>query len=104
MKKKILIRIFPVAGPLPDTPHLAKSLKASFSNCYLTLFNERGCLSFLHTLRNKADIEEMKIMKNFIRKNDYVRNKDRQDPIAVLKLSDENVIKHMKEIGFVVHT
>ena len=46
----------------------------------------------------------MKIMKNFIRKNDYVRNKDRQDPIAVLKLSDENVIKHMKEIGFVVHT
>ena len=31
----------------------------------------------------------MKIMKNLIRKDDYVRNKDRQDPIAVLKLSDE---------------
>ena len=46
----------------------------------------------------------MKIMKNLIRKDDYVRNKDRQDPIAVLKLSDENVIKHMKETGFVVHT
>lgn len=46
----------------------------------------------------------MKIMKNFVHKNDYVRNKDQQDPIAVLKLSDEKVIKHMKEIGFVVHT
>ena len=46
----------------------------------------------------------MKIMKNLARKNDYVRNKDQQDPIAVLKLSDEKVIKHMKEIGFVVHT
>ena len=55
-------------------------------------------------MRNKSDIEEMKIMKNLTRKNDYVRNKDQQDPIAVLKLSDEKVIKHMKEIGFVVHT
>ena len=55
-------------------------------------------------MRNKSDIEEKKIMKNLARKNDYVRNKDQQDPIAVLKLSDEKVIKHMKEIGFVVHT
>ena len=58
----------------------------------------------LHTLRNKSDTEEMKIMKNLLRKSDYVRNNDRRDPIAVLKLSDEKFIKHKKEIGFVVHT
>ena len=46
----------------------------------------------------------MKIMKNFVHKNDYVRNKDQQDPITVLKLSDEKVIKHMKEIECIVHT
>ena len=71
---------------------------------YLTLFHERGCLSFSHTLRNKSDIEEMKIMKNLIRKNNYVRNEYRQDPIAVLKLSDEKVLKYMKETGFIVQT
>ena len=58
----------------------------------------------LHTLRNKSDTEEMKIMKNLIRKSDYVRNNDQRDPIAVLKLSDEKFIKHKKEIVFVVHT
>ena len=71
-----------LVGTLPDAPHLAKSLKASFSNWYLTLFNELGCLSFLHTLSNKSDFEEMKIM-NLMIQNDYVRNKGRQDPIAV---------------------
>ena len=34
----------------------------------------------------------MKIMKNLIRKSDYVRNNDQRDPIAVLKLSDEKFI------------
>ena len=40
--------------PLPDVPHLGKSFEASFSNWILKLFNERGCLAFLHTLRNKS--------------------------------------------------
>ena len=35
-----------LADPLSDAPHLTKSLKASFSNRYLTLFNECICLSF----------------------------------------------------------
>ena len=94
----------PLVNSLQDAPYLVKSLKASFSSLYLTLFHERGCLSFSHTLRNKSDIEEMKIMKNLIRKNNYVRNEYRQDPIAVLKLSDEKVLKYMKETGFIVQT
>ena len=90
--------------PLPDSPHLGKSFKASFSNWYLKLYDERGCLSFLYTLRNKADQEEMAIMKRLIKKNDYVRNKDRQDPVAVLRLSDEELLEHLSNIGYVVQT
>ena len=78
-------------SPLPDPPHLGKSLKASFSNWLLQFTDERGCLSLLHTLRNKSGEEEMKVMKNLITKNDYVKNKDRQDPVAVLKISHIDV-------------
>ena len=42
--------------PLPDAPHIDKSIKASFSNWHLKLFGEKGCLAFLYTLRKKADI------------------------------------------------
>ena len=45
--------------PLPDAPHLGKSFKASFSNWLLKLFIERGCLAFLHTLRNRSTRDEM---------------------------------------------
>ena len=34
----------------------------------------------------------------------YIINKGRHDPNAALRLYDENVIKHMKEIVFPVHT
>ena len=40
-------------------------------------------------------------------KNDYARNKNLQDSIAVLKRSDVKVKKkkkHMKELGFIVYT
>lgn len=90
--------------PLPDTPHLGKSFKASFSNWILKLFNERTCLGFLHTLRNKSSKEEMEIMRKLLPKNDYVRNKDRQDPIAVLKLSEPKLVDHLSNIGYVAHT
>ena len=69
--------------PLPDAPHLAKSFKASLSNWNLKLFNEKGCLAFLHTLRNKSTRDEMAEMKKLIPKNDYVRTKDRQDNCSI---------------------
>ena len=73
LKKKILIRIF----------RCTTSRQKLKSVWYLTLFDEPGCLSFLYTLRNKADTEETKIMKNLVRKNNFIRNKDRQDPNAL---------------------
>ena len=93
-----------LAVPLPDAPHLGKIFKASFSNWILKLFNERGCLAFLHTLRNKSTRDEMAEMKKLIPKNDYVRNKDRQDPIAVLKLSDDKLVNQLSKVGYIVHT
>ena len=93
-----------LAVPLPDAPHLGKSLKASFSNWFLQLSNERGCLAFLHTLRNRSTKSEREEMRKLLPKNDHVRNKDRQDPVAVLCLSKQKVIKHLESIGYVVHT
>ena len=43
-------------------------------------------------------------MKKLIPKNDYVRNKDRQDPITVLKLSDDKLVNKIFKVGYVVHT
>ena len=90
--------------PVPDVPHLGKSFKASFSNWILKLFIERRCLAFLHTLRNRSTRDEMAEMKKLIPKNDYVRNKDRQDPIAVLKLSDDKLVHQLSKVGYIVHT
>ena len=43
-------------------------------------------------------------MKKLMPKNDYVRNKDRQDPIAVLKLSDDKLVDQLFKAGYVVQT
>ena len=43
-------------------------------------------------------------MKKLIPKNDYVRNKDQQDPITVLKLSDDKLVNQLSKVGYVVHT
>ena len=80
-------------SPLLDPPHFGKSLKASFSNCMLKSFDEKGCLSFL-----------LRAMRKLVPKNDHVKNKDRQDPVAVLKISSTGVTDHLKEIGFISHT
>ena len=42
-------------------------------------------------------------MKKLIPKNDYVRNKDRQEPIEVLKLSDDKLVDQLSNVGYVVH-
>ena len=85
-------------SPLPDLQHLGKSLKVSFSNWLLKLFDERGCLSFLHTLLNKPGEKEMRVMRKLVAKNDHVKNKDRQYSKAVLKISSTGVTVYLKEI------
>ena len=89
---------------LPDSLHVGKSLKASFANWYLKLSNERGNLSMLKTLRNKADPEVRRETRKFLPRNDYVRNKDRQDPTAVMKLTNPDFTKYLSSLDFVGHT
>ena len=43
-------------------------------------------------------------MKKLIPKNGYVRNKDRQDPIAVMKLSNDKLVDQLSKVGYVIHT
>lgn len=90
--------------PIPDSVHVGKSLKAGFANWYLKLQNERGNLANLKTLRNKSSLEVRKAMRKFLPRNDHVRNKDRQDPAAVIRLADEKLIEYLKELDFVSHT
>ena len=76
---------------LPDCPHILKTCKASFSDWYLELKNERGYLALLYTLRNKVEPEVRKAIKKFLKSNDYVRNRDWQDPTAVSKLCNKDL-------------
>ena len=89
---------------LPDCPHILKTCKASLSNWYLGLKNERGSLALLYTLRNKAEPEVRKAIKRFLKSNDYVRNRDRQDPTAVSKLCNKDLAEYITSIGCICHT
>ena len=91
-------------SPLPDCPHLGKSMKESFSNWVLKLDDKRSYLSFLYTLRNSSDKKQMQILRKLSPKYDYVRNKDRRDPISVLELSLPKLTEYIEKIGYVGHT
>lgn len=59
---------------LPDCPYVGKSLKASFSNWWLKLCNERGNLGLLRTLTNRAGSATMTTMRKLVQRNDHVKN------------------------------
>ena len=90
--------------PLPNNVHVGKSLKAGFANRYLRLENERDNLAVLKTLRNKASPEVKETMGKFLPRNDHVRNKDRQDSAAVIRLANEKLIEYLQQLDFVSHT
>ena len=46
---------------LPDSVHVGKSLKASFSNWWLKLNNERSNIGLLRTLRNRSTFDSVTI-------------------------------------------
>ena len=89
---------------LPDSPHVLKTLRASFSNWSLQLGSERGNLYLLYTLRNRAEPEVRKVIKKHLPPNDYVRNRDRQDPTAVLKLCNPEMCDYISNLAYVCHT
>ena len=86
---------------LSNCPHILKMCNANFSNWYLELKNEGGCLVLLYTLQNKAEPEVCRTVKKFLKSNNYVRNRDRQDPRAVLKIFNEDLTERITSIGFI---
>ena len=88
-----------LVSSLPDVPHVMKTCKASFANWYLQLSDERGCLSVFCTLRNRAEPAVRKEVKFFLKRNDYVRNRDRQNPSVVLVICHPEFLKYISNIG-----
>ena len=89
---------------LPDCPHVGKSMKAAFSNWWLKCRDERINLALIRTLRNRSDKATKDVFRKLIPKNDHVKNKDRQDPSAVLTLSSNRLTDELKNSGYVCHT
>ena len=58
----------------------------------------------MYTLRNNAEPEVRKTIKKFLRNNDYARNRERQDPRAVLKLCNKDLTEYITNIGYICHT
>ena len=75
---------------LPDCPHVGKCLKGSFANWFLQQENEHENLALIATLRKRSDPRTKITLKGYLPKNDDLKNKDRHDPSAVLRLTKKN--------------
>lgn len=84
---------------LPDLPHVVKRSKASFANWHLKFANERGNLSLVCSLRNMTAANVTNKMRKIIRINDYMRNRDEQNPRAVLAFCNQTLLQSLKEMG-----
>ena len=84
---------------IPDVPHVGKTLKAGFSNWYLKVGNERSNLAVIRSLRNRSTDNTKQAVRNLIPRNDHVRNRDRQDPSAVLSLTSEPLLAFLSRTG-----
>ena len=61
-------------------------------------------LGLIRTLRNRSDKTTKDRFRKLIPKNDHVKNKDRQDPSAVLALTTNKLTDELKTAGYVCHT
>ena len=103
-KKEDIDHNLSLLSVIPDCPHVGKSLKASCSNWFLKLGHERGNLSLLRNLQNRSAPEVSRQVKRLTPKNDFVRNRDCQDPSAVLALTDESLLEFLSDTGSVTAT
>ena len=92
-------REFVLLTPIPDAPHVGKSLKAEFSNWYLKLGNERSNITTIRSLRNKSTSKVQTEIRKYSLKNDFVRNRDRQDPSSTLALARKPLLNFISSLG-----
>ena len=84
---------------IPDVPHVGKSLKAGFSNWFLKIGEERSSLAVIRCMRGRSSSDVKQRMRKLIPKNDHVRNRDQQDPTAVLCLTSDALLKYLSNVG-----
>ena len=87
---------------LPDVPDVLKTCKASFSNWYLQLNNEHGCLSTFYTLRNRADHDVRENVKSFLKSNDHVGYGDGQNSTKVLAICNPEFLTYIINLGSLI--
>ena len=95
---------FLLLTPIPDVPHVGKSVKASYSNWFLKIGTERGNLSMIRNLRNRSTPDIQSKMRSFTPKNDNVRNRDRQNPEAVFTLTRAPLLDYLQTLKMISST
>ena len=90
---------FVLLTPIPDAPHVGKSLKAEFSNWYVKLGNEISNIAITRDLRNKSTSKVQTEIRKYLPKNNYVRNRDREDPSSVLALTRKPLPNFISSLG-----
>jgi hypothetical protein len=58
------------------------------------------CLTAIRTLRNRSDKATKDKFRKLIPRNDHVKNKDRQDPSAVLTLTNKKFTDELRNAGY----
>ena len=74
------------------------------TNWWLKCRDERINLALIRTLRNRSDKSTKDKFRKLIPKNDHVKNKDRQDPSAVLTLTSNRLTDELQNTGYACHT
>ena len=87
---------------LLDVPHVLKTCQARFSNCYFQLNNKRGYFSTFYILRNRADHDVKKNVQSTLKSNDYVLNRDGQNPTGVLAICNSELLTDIATLGSLI--
>ena len=57
---------------------------------------------FFYTLRSKADHDVRKNVISFLKSNDYVRNRDRQNPTGFLEICNPEILTDIVNLGSLI--
>ena len=90
---------FALSSVLPDVPHLLKTCKVNFAYWIMQIIGERAYISIVYTLRNRSEHWVRKEVRKYLPKNDYVRNRDRQDPTGVIVLCKSEFLEFISILG-----
>ena len=89
--------------PLPDVVHFGKSLKYSWSNCFIDLKGQMSNLVLIRTLRDSTDSEVHKLLRKMLTL-EWVQNKDWMAVEPIARLTRPEVIELLSKVSLEVHT